>query len=58
MKTRFVVPALMPLVLALPASGWTYKSTYPVPCSEVWSAVKETLGDPDRYEVIKPGSTF
>jgi hypothetical protein len=33
MKTRFVGLALMSLTLALPAFGWTYKSTYPVPCS-------------------------
>ncbi len=51
MKTRLVVVALMSLVLALPAFGKTYKSTYPVPCSDVWSAVKDTLSNPENYSV-------
>jgi len=51
MKTRFVVAALISLALALSAFGRTTKSTYPVPCSEVWGAVKDTLGNPDNYSV-------
>jgi hypothetical protein len=51
MKTRLVVAALISLVLALPAFGKTYKSTYPVPCSDVWSAVKDTLSNPENYSV-------
>jgi hypothetical protein len=56
MKTRLVVVALMSLALALPAFGAgnkTYKTTYPVPCSEVWSAVKVTLGNPDNYKDVQ-----
>jgi hypothetical protein len=51
MKTRLVVAALISLVLVLPAFGKTYKSTYPVPCSDVWSAVKDTLSNPENYSV-------
>ncbi len=52
MKTRLVLAALMAL-LALPAFGKTYKNTYPDPCSEVWSAVKDTLSNPDSYTVVE-----
>jgi hypothetical protein len=51
MKTRLVVAALISLVLVLPAFGKTYKSTYPVPCSDVWSAVKDTLSNLENYSV-------
>ena len=53
MKTRLVVVALMSLVLALPAFGKTYKSTYPSPCSEVWGAVKDVLSNPENYSVAE-----
>jgi hypothetical protein len=46
MKTRFVVVALMSLSLALPVFGKTYKSTYSVPCGEVWDEVKDALSVP------------
>jgi hypothetical protein len=53
MKTRLVVVALLTLALAVLAFGKTYKSTYPVPCGEVWPAVKDTLSNPDNYSVLK-----
>jgi len=53
MKTRLVVVALLSLAVALPAFGKTYKSTYPVACSELWSAVQETLSNPDNYNVVE-----
>jgi hypothetical protein len=53
MKTRLAVVALMSLALALPAVGKTYKSTYPVPCGEVWGAVKDTLSNPENYKVAE-----
>ena len=53
MKTRLVVVALLSLALALPAFGKTYKSTYPVACSEVWGAVKDTLSNPENYNVVE-----
>lgn len=56
MKTRLVFVALLSLALALPAFGAgskTYKTTYPVPCSELWSAVKVALGNPDNYKDVQ-----
>jgi hypothetical protein len=57
MKTRLVVLALMSLALAVSAFGMTYKSTYPVPCSEVWGAVKDTLSNPENYTVVESDNT-
>ena len=53
---KFAVVALMALAVAMPAFGAgdkTYKTTYPVPCSEVWSAVKVALGNPDNYKDVQ-----
>ncbi len=57
MKMRLVVVALISLALVLPAFGKTYKSTYPVPCSEVWGAVKDTLSNPENYSVVESDDT-
>jgi hypothetical protein len=51
MKTRLVV--LISIALALPAFGKTYKSTYPIPCSQLWGAVKDTLGNPENYAEVQ-----
>jgi hypothetical protein len=56
MKTRLEFVALLSLALALPAFGAgdkTYKNTYPVPCSEVWNAVKVALANPDNYKDVQ-----
>jgi hypothetical protein len=53
MKTRLAVVALISLALALPAFSRTYKSTYAVPCGEVRGAVKDTLSNPENYNVEK-----
>ena len=56
MKMRFAVVALMSLAFVLPAFGVgdkTYKTTYPVPCSEVWAAVKLALSNPDNYKDVQ-----
>jgi hypothetical protein len=53
---KFAVVALMSLAVAVPAFGAgnkTYKTTYPVPCSEVWGAVKVALGNPDNYKDVQ-----
>ncbi|HUM03948.1 MAG TPA: hypothetical protein VLT90_00710 [Terriglobales bacterium] len=51
-KTKLVAVAVMSFALALPASAKTYKSTYPLPCNELWPAVKDTLNNPaNNYEV-------
>jgi len=47
---------MLALALALPAFGAgnkTYKTTYPVPCSELWGAVKVALGNPDNYKDVQ-----
>ncbi|HTY64330.1 MAG TPA: hypothetical protein VMG30_18920 [Acidobacteriota bacterium] len=54
MKTRLLFIAL--LSLALPtfgAGGKTFKTTYPISCSEVWGAVKVALGNPDNYKDVQ-----
>ena len=53
MKTRLIAVAFLSLALALPSPGKTYKSTYPMPCSEVWNAVKDTLSNPENYNVVE-----
>jgi len=53
MKTRIVVVALLSFGLALPVLCETYKTQYPIPCSELWVAVKDTLSNPDNYTVVK-----
>ena len=53
---KYAIVGLMSLALALPAFGAgnkTYKTTYPVPCSEVWGAVKVALGNPDNYKDVQ-----
>ena len=54
---RFVVVALMSLILVVPAFGAAHKDTYPVPCSEVWAAVKDTLGNPENYSIVATDDT-
>lgn len=53
MKIKLLVFALLSLALAFPASGKTYKSSYDIPCSEPWPAVKDTLGNADNYTVLE-----
>jgi hypothetical protein len=53
MKTSLLVVALVLLILSLPAFGKTYKSMYPVPCSDLWGAVTDTLGNPDNHYEVK-----
>ena len=48
--------AIISIALALPAYGAgskTYKNTYPVPCSELWPAVKAALANPDNYKDVQ-----
>lgn len=48
---RYLTVILMSLIVALPTYGMTYKNTYPQPCSDLWPAVKDTLSNPDHYNV-------
>jgi len=50
---RSLVVALISVLFAIPAFGKTYKSTYPDNCSQVWSAVADTLSNPDNYNVTQ-----
>ena len=50
---RSLVVTLLMLVLALPAFGKTYKTTYPNTCSDLWPAVKDTLGNQEEYAQVK-----
>ena len=56
MRLAAAVVALLALALALPAfsaGNKTYKTTYPVPCSELWGAVKVVFGNPDNYKDVQ-----
>ena len=46
---RFLVVTLLSLTFAFSAFGKTHKDSYPQPCSELWTAVKDTLSNPDNY---------
>ncbi|MBN9659894.1 MAG: hypothetical protein J0H49_17035 [Acidobacteria bacterium] len=48
---RFAAVALLLLVFALPLRSKTHKVTFPNACGEVWSAVKDTLGEAGNYTV-------
>jgi hypothetical protein len=52
-RMKYVIVALMSLSLALPVFGETYKSTYPISCSEVWGGAKDTFSNPQNYTVVK-----
>jgi hypothetical protein len=58
MKTRCVAVALLSLALALPMFAKTSKNTYPVPCSELWGAVKDVLGNAENYNVEESNDTL
>jgi|ERR1700690_3731582 len=46
---KFAAIAFMTLIFAAPAFSKTHKDSYPQPCSELWTAVKDTLSNPDNY---------
>jgi hypothetical protein len=48
---RCTIVALIISIFALPAFSKTHKETYPNACSEVWTAVKDTLGNAENYTV-------
>ena len=43
--------AFLSLLLTIPSFAKTYKSTYSVPCSEVWPAVSDVLARADNYNL-------
>jgi hypothetical protein len=58
MRMRLVLVAMLSLALALPAFGKTSKNTYPVPCSELWGAVKDVLSNAENYNVEESNDTL
>lgn len=50
---RSLIVALLSLIVAVPAFSKTYKSSYPDNCSELWSAVADTLSNADNYNVTE-----
>ena len=51
MKIRLAAALVLMLALAVPLLGKTYKSTYPIACSELWPAVKVVLADAEHYDL-------
>ena len=54
---KSVIVASISLALAVPAFAKTHQDTYPVPCSELWSAVKDTLRNSGHYGIISTDNT-
>ncbi|MFN8006908.1 MAG: hypothetical protein U0V70_07785 [Terriglobia bacterium] len=50
-KMRLLCMTVTMLALPLPAFSKTHKETFPNPCSEVWAATKDTLGNPENYTI-------
>jgi hypothetical protein len=57
MPVKLVVVALMSLTLAAPSFAKTHKDTYPVPCSELWAAVKDIIRNSGNYSIISTDNT-
>ena len=51
--SKFLFVALMSLTLAVPAFGKTHDDPFPVPCGELWPAVKDTLRNSGKYRVMQ-----
>jgi hypothetical protein len=54
---RFVVVALMLLIVAGPAFAKTHKDDYSVSCTTLWAAVKDTLRNSGKYGIISIDNT-
>ncbi len=57
MMKKIGLIALVSLFLTLPTYAMTYKTSYAIPCSQVWVAVKDTLSVPDNYTVVSTDDT-
>ena len=51
-RMRMFLVVILALAVPVTAFAKTYKTTYPNACSEVWVAVKDTLGNADNYNVV------
>jgi hypothetical protein len=48
---RLTLVAFVISAFALPTFSGTHKEAYPNVCSEIWAAVKDTLGNPENYTI-------
>jgi hypothetical protein len=49
---RFTVVAVMLLIVAAPSFAKVHQDTYSVPCSVLWSAVRDTLRNSGKYGIL------
>jgi hypothetical protein len=49
---RIVVAGLMLFIVAGPSFAKTHQDTYPVSCTVLWSAVKDTLRNSGKYGIL------
>jgi hypothetical protein len=49
---RIAVAGLMLVIVAGPSFAKTHQDTYPVPCSVLWPAVKDTLRNSGKYGIL------
>ncbi len=54
---KSVIAALILLTLAAPVFGKTHNETYPVPCSELWNAVQDTVKNSGNYSLVVADNT-
>src|SRR5271156_1727227 len=43
---------VLPVVLAPPSFAKTHRDIYPIPCSSLWPAVKDTLRNSGKYGIM------
>ena len=48
---RSTLYALAIFAFTLPLFGATHKEVFPNACSDIWAAVKDTLGNPENYTI-------
>ncbi len=54
---RSLLVALMSLLVVVPAFGKVHKDPFPVPCSELWDAVQDTIKNSGNYTPVLADST-
>ena len=54
---KLAVVALISLTLAVPMFAKTHNDTYPVPCSELWEAVQDTIKNSGNYILVVADNT-
>jgi len=49
---KYAVAILISLAIAAPAFAKSHEESYPVACSDLWAAVKDTLSNQQNYNVV------